>query len=53
MKRGIGELTIWVLLVCAFLLDIAAALWGTLLTVVIFSFAALLAAGTLKIRARS
>jgi hypothetical protein len=54
MKRPTGAiLAVWILLVCALALDIAAAVWGTVLTVVIFSVAALLAAGTLKLGSRS
>lgn len=52
-KRSIGELAVWILLVCAFALDIAAAVWGTVLTVVILTVAVVLAAVTLKLGSRS
>jgi hypothetical protein len=48
-----GVLAVWILLVCALALDIAAAIWGTVVSVVILSVAVLLAAGTLKMGTKS
>jgi hypothetical protein len=48
----VGLLAVWILLVFAVALDVAALLWGTLLSVVILTFAALLAGATLKFGGR-
>jgi hypothetical protein len=53
MRPSGGVLAVWVLLVCALGLDIAAAIWGTVASVVILSVAVLLAAGTLKLGTKS
>jgi hypothetical protein len=48
----VGVLAVWILLGVALALDVAALLWGTLLSVVVLTVAALLAGATLKINAR-
>jgi hypothetical protein len=52
MPQG-GALVIWILLIVAILLDIAALIWGTVLSVVLLSVGVLLAGGALKLGARS
>jgi hypothetical protein len=48
----VGVLAVWILLVFAVALDIAALFWGTLLSVVVLTVAALLAGATLKMASR-
>ena len=49
---SVGVLAVWILLVFAVALDIAALFWGTLLSVVVLTVAALLAGATLKMASR-
>ena len=52
MPHG-GVLAIWILLIVAVALDIAALIWGNLLSVVILSVGVLVAGGALKLGDRS
>jgi hypothetical protein len=53
MPRGSGVLAIWILLAIAIALDIAALIWGTVLSVVLLSVGVLVAGAALKLGGRS
>jgi hypothetical protein len=52
MPQG-SVLLVWILLVIAVLLDIAAFIWGSVLSVVLLSVGVLVAAGALKLGGKS
>jgi hypothetical protein len=51
-EESVGVLAVWILLGLALALDIAALLWGTLLSVVVLTVAVLVAGATLKMNSR-